>query len=351
MSLLAVVATFLVTSALILLLRPIATAIGLVDVPGGRKNHGAAIPLVGGLCMSVGLGCGAALLEQPPFWTPIMVGIYLLVLVGTIDDYFDLPPSVRLAVQSGVALLVVIASGICVTTLGEPLFFAVPLGPLAVPFTLLFIMTLINALNMADGIDGLAGGLALVALVSLALLGVGSDIFSLTLLLIAAVAAFLLFNVPLRFVRPLRTFMGDAGSTFLGFAIGTVGVALSQGDVPRLSPVTGLWLVAIPVFELFSSIVRRTQDGRSPLAPDHDHLHHVLMKNGLSRSATLGLILGLAAACACVGIVGRALDAPDGVMLIAWFLAGTVYFQCLRRPRVVGSLIRALPARSKVQSA
>ncbi|HET8696648.1 MAG TPA: MraY family glycosyltransferase, partial [Gammaproteobacteria bacterium] len=170
----------------------------------------------------------------------------------------------------------------------------------------------------------------------------------------AAVAAFLVSNIPLRWVKPIRTFMGDAGSTFLGLSIATIGVSLSQGAGPERSPVIGLWLVAVPVFELFCSIIRRVREGKSPLAPDHGHLHHVLIAGGLSRSATLAAILTLAATCAAIGTAGSMLRIPDGAMLIAWFAAGTAYYQALRRPAVLLDslmLLRASFARSKVQSA
>lgn len=350
-----VVLTFLITVLLLLTLRPLASAVGLVDLPGGRKTHGAPVPLIGGICMSIGLGFGAALIDHPPSWNAVLLGIYGLVVVGTIDDRFDLPPYVRLVAQSGMALFVIYGAGIQVASLGSPLFFAAPLGWLSVPFTLLFIMTLINAFNFTDGLDGLTGGLALISLISMAILGAGSDVFPLILLLIAALVGFLAFNFPLRSIQPVRTFMGDAGSTFVGLCIACIGIVLSQGAAETTrTPVMGLWLVAIPVFELFCSILRRTREGKSPLEPDHGHLHHVLVAAGLSRRATLVAILALACVCAAVGIVGSALRISDGVMLIVWFAAGTVYYRLLRRSAAVTELVqslRVLHARLKVGAA
>ena len=346
--------TFMVTLVFLLILRPVAAAVGLVDVPGGRKTHDAPVPLIGGICMSLGLGFGAALFPHPSFWNPMLLGIYLLVVVGTIDDRFDLTPNVRLVAQMCAALLVIYGAEIRITDLGSPLFFPAPLGALSVPFTLLFIMALINAFNFADGIDGLAGGLALISLSAMALLAGGTDVLPLILMLMGAVGAFLVSNLPLRCVQPIRTFMGDAGSTFLGLSIATVGVWWSEGTALHRSPVIGLWLVAVPVFDLFCSIIRRVREGQSPLAPDHGHLHHVLIVNGLSRSATLAVILVLAAACAAIGIAAAVLRLPDGVMLMAWFAAGTAYYQLLRRPVLVLDalvLLRAVAASSKVQSA
>lgn len=340
----------MVTLVLLHLLRPLAAAAGFVDLPGGRKTHEGPVPLIGGICMSLGLGFGAAFSPHPAYWDPALIGLYLLVVVGTIDDLVEIRASVRLAAQCCAALVVVFASGVQVTSLGSPVFFLAPLGIMSLPFTLLFIMTLTNAFNMVDGTDGLAGGIALVSLLSMAIVGIGTDVFWLILLLVAVVSAFLLLNLPLRFIRPFRTFMGDAGSTFLGLATGTVGICLSQGPVPRLSPVIGLWLVTVPVFELFCSIIRRVRDGASPLAPDHGHLHHLLLARGLSRGATLALMLVLATAGAAFGIAGHVLGVPDGLMLIVWFGSGIAYFRMLRRPATLDALLARTGVRA-VESA
>jgi UDP-GlcNAc:undecaprenyl-phosphate GlcNAc-1-phosphate transferase len=347
MNFLAVLLAFMATLVLLHILRPLAAAAGFVDVPGGRKTHEGPVPLIGGICMSLGLGFGAAFVHHPAYWDPALIGIYLLVVVGTIDDLRDIGPNVRLVAQCCAALVVVFASGVQVTSLGSPVFFLAPLGIMSAPFTLLFIMTLTNAFNMVDGTDGLAGGLAFISLISMGILAVGTDVFWLIWLLVAVVGAFLLLNLPLRFIQPFRTFMGDAGSTFLGLSIGTVGICLSQGAQPRLSPVIGLWLVAVPVFELFCSIIRRVRDGKSPLAPDHGHLHHLLINGGLSRGVTLVLMLALAAVCAAIGIAGHVLRVPDGLMLIVWFAGGVAYFRMLRRPAVV---LDALLARTGVRA-
>ena len=143
-------------------------------------------------------------------------------------------------------------------------------------------------------------------------------------------------------MQPVRTFMGDAGSTFLGLAIASIGVWLSQGVEPRVSPVVGLWFVAVPVFDLFSTIIRRAAEGKSPFAPDHGHLHHVLVDSGLSRRATLSWMLILAGICVVIGVLGDRFDVPDGVMLIGWFVAGTVYYQMLRNPKVIVALIEGV---------
>jgi len=331
---------FVVTVLFMFALRPVAQSFGLIDVPGGRKRHGAAVPVIGGIAMSIGLAVGSAIVAHPVSWKPVMIGVYLLVFVGTIDDRFDLPANVRLIAQSCAALLVTVASGIVATRLGEFVGLQVGLGFLSMPFTILFVLAIVNAFNLIDGLDGLAGGLALLALAVMSFLSASTPLFPLVMVAASVVGGYLLFNLPLGVNEPVRSFMGDAGSTALGLIIAAVGLYLSQGAAPVMSPVVGLWLVAVPVFDLFSTILRRLLTKRSPFSPDRGHLHHVLLDNGLSRRSTLILMLGLAVAFAAVGVLGHLLDVPDDVMLPLWLGAGVLYYQILCFPRGVIAAVR-----------
>jgi len=316
-------------------LRPVAVALGLVDMPGGRKRHGAVVPVIGGIAMSIGLGVGSFLVVYPPFWTPVLLAIYLLVVVGTIDDRFDLPANVRLIAQTCAALLVVFASDIVVTQLGEIVRHPIALGVLSVPFTILFVVTVVNAFNLIDGIDGLAGGLALLSLSMMALVSFGTPFFVVTAVASSVVAGFLLFNLPIGFNAPVRSFMGDAGSTVLGLIVAVSGIYLSQGAHPRISPAIGLWFVAVPAFDLFSAFLRRILSGRSPFLADHEHLHHKLADSGLSQRATLGVMLTLAAAFAAIGLIGHLwIPRADGLMVLLWFVALALYYQLIRYPEL-----------------
>jgi UDP-GlcNAc:undecaprenyl-phosphate GlcNAc-1-phosphate transferase len=259
----------------------------------------------------------------------------LLVVVGTIDDRFDLPANVRLIAQSCAALLVAFASGIVATRLGEYVGLQLALGVFSVPFTILFVVTLVNAFNLIDGLDGLSGGLAFLALAVMAIMSVSTPLFAVVLVAASVLGGYLLFNLPLGVNKPVRAFMGDAGSTSLGLIVATFGIYVSQGSTPVLSPVAGLWLVAVPVFDLFAMIVRRLLRKRSPFEGDRGHLHHMLHDNGLSRRSTLVFMLGLAASFAAIGIAGQLLGIGDGVMLVLWLTAGVFYYQLLRFPRAI----------------
>lgn len=341
-SIVAVSMAFLVTVLFMLVLRPVAEALQLLDHPGGRKRHDGPIPLIGGIAMCIGLTFGMVLTEQPTIWAPIALAIYLLVVVGTVDDRFDLPPRVKLIGQACSALLVVFAADLVVRDLGAPFFYPVALGPFSEIFTILFVITLINAFNVVDGIDGLAGGLAFLALIALAIVGIDTNLLTLVLILVAVVAGFLLFNLPLKLNRGVHAFMGDAGSTFLGLVIAAIGIELSQGTTAVMSPSIGLWFIAVPVFDLFSAAVRRVLRGKSPFAPDHEHLHHALIMAGLSRRETLVFMLSAAVVFSMVGLAGREAHVPDGVMVAFWMAANVLYYQAMRRPDLVRRTVRAV---------
>lgn len=323
----------IVTVLFMFTLRPVAVEVGLVDVPGGRKRHDTRVPLIGGIAMAVGLGFGSSLVGAPVFWNSVLLGVYLLVAVGTVDDRYELPPNVRLIAQSCAAMLVVFGAELAVTDLGSPLFFDLPLGAFSIIFSILFIVTVISAFNVIDGLDGLAGGIAFIALAAGSVMAAGSELLILFVLLLAVIAGFLIFNLPLPFNRPVRVFMGDAGSTSLGLAIAALGIALSQAPESRMAPVVGLWLIAVPVYDLFSAIARRLIARRSVFEPDHHHLHHVLIEQGFSQRGALVLMLSLAFVFASIGLAGHLGRVPDGVMLIGWLGGGVAYYHMMPRWR------------------
>ena len=191
------------------------------------------------------------------------------------------------------------------------------------PFTVVSIVALINAFNMLDGLDGLAGGAGLVALGGIMM--VSSQGGAASTLLIAgsmfgAVAAFLLFNLPMRLNRAVRTFMGDAGSTLLGFLIAGLSLALVQSDGVALSPILVVWMMPIPIFELFTSTARRIVRGLPPTQADSDHFHHLLVAAGLSVRAICTLYLVVSVACCAFGIWAYGSDVPEPLLFVGFCL-------------------------------
>lgn len=326
------IAAFLVASTLLLALRPLAVAIGLVDKPGGRKTHHGEIPVIGGISMFAGLvlaGLGGEQLGHHGI--ALLVAAAFMVFLGVLDDRFGLPPRIRLLAHTSAAAGLVYGTGFQVTDLGNILGTGpVVLGPLALPFTILACVALINAFNMLDGLDGLAGGVALVAFAAVATIAVGAGAPTMLLIsssMVGSLVAFLIFNVPARFNRPVRTFMGDAGSTLLGFMLAGVGLTLIQPTKAAMDPVIILWFTPIPIFELFTTTVRRVLSGVSPTMADSNHSHHKLLNAGFSVRVIFAIYLAVSIGCAAVAVHATRSPVADP-LLFARFVAAFVIWTC-----------------------
>jgi UDP-GlcNAc:undecaprenyl-phosphate/decaprenyl-phosphate GlcNAc-1-phosphate transferase len=336
-------ACFFATLLAMAALRPVAVAIELVDKPGGRKTHRGEIPVVGGLAMFLGCVFGIGLLLPNPFITaPLLSASALVVLVGMLDDRFEISPYARLTAHLVAALLALMTtSDLAITTLGSPF------GPSPVvfsdlagaAFTCVAIVGAINAFNMLDGMDGLAGTMAFIALVALTILAnmIGDGaVAGAAFVVSGAIAAFLFFNIPAKFNRRFRCFMGDAGSTLLGFLLACMCIAVSQGDVgAHISPTTTLWLVGIPLFELMWTTLRRALQGKSPFRPDRAHFHHKLLDAGFGVRGAFFVLAIIGTALALIGIAIEVFAIPDAISFALWLLSGLTMIFLMHNARVL----------------
>ena len=319
------VIAFMVTVLSILVFRPVANAIGLIDKPGGRKQHQGNVPVMGGLCMFLGLFVALPLVDPAIYGqTQFLLGAAVLVLVGAVDDRFDLPPRTRLIAQATAGLILCSGAGLTADHLGAIFFMSdVDLGPFSTLFTLLVVMSAINAFNFLDGMDGLAAGVALSACVSTAIAALiaGSDVgLTLAVMSIAVLFGFLVFNFPTSLNRGVRTFMGDAGATMLGFIVVWLGLRISNGPDAFVPAVAALWIAALPISDFFNSFVRRVYRGQSPMKADREHVHHYLQRAGLTDRQVMATMTTLSLLLGVFGIVAHKAGMPDGVLFIG-FLA------------------------------
>jgi len=321
----------LATTLFMFALRPIARVLGLIDEPGGRKAHIGNIPVIGGLAMLVGIMVGGVIgAGHVGNFSYFLTCAVILVVIGALDDRFDLPPSVRLMAQICAALIMIYGANLEVRDLGAVIGLrTLELGWFAPIFSALIVVTAINAFNMFDGSDGVAGIQSLMALVFFGFVCiVGGNFIALPLImiLIGSVFGFLIFNWPSNRTRNVRTFMGDAGSTMLGFALAWVSVDLSQGPSRVLTPIVALWIFALPIFDFFSNMIRRLRIGRSPFHADSEHLHHVLRRFGLSSRRVAQTILVVSALLASIGVASFLNGVNDMVLLVGWLTIGAIYF-------------------------
>ncbi len=316
---------FAVTVAFMVALRPLAKNLGLVDRPGGRKSHVGDVPIIGGLAMFIGIFSGMVVLGIASSTTVGLVfSFFLLVLIGAFDDKYAVPPMIRVLVQVASILIMAYGTGMFLESLGDPFGLGeIKLGAFTLVATLIVAITVVNAYNLVDGVDGLAAILALIALFAVSIVG-GMSAMSTSIALIVAgsIFGFLIFNFPVIANRKIRSFMGDAGSTLLGFTIFWVTLGVSQGSEAIISPVVGLWFASIPIYDCLTCFIRRTLSGKSPFQPGRDHFHHTLKRGGFGVRQTLAILAGLQLVYASIAVTAHFYGIPDVVLFAAWSFLG-----------------------------
>jgi len=320
------------SAAGIVAMRRLALALGLVDRPDQRKQHLGEVPLVGGLAIFTGMLAGAACYGVFGGFERSLLGTAaVLALLGALDDRFGLSVRDRLLIQTIAILTVIASTGVYIHTLGHIFGHDVVLGWLGVPMTVLAVIGLVNAFNMMDGIDGLAGSLTLVSIAAVILFASPTPLRGVIMLLALLAAAMLPYLVVnLGFVGG-KVFLGDAGSTLIGYLLAWVLIRLSQMPETHLSPVDVLWCVALPVLDTLAVMYRRMRAGQSPFKPDRGHIHHILQGAGLGPRATLAVLVVLAVGLASIGAIVSGVAHSAGVNLAAFCLILGVYMTTVMR--------------------
>lgn len=341
-------AGFGATALLIPPLGRIAPRLGLLDHPGGRKRHSGAVPLVGGIAMMAAfVACFFAfgLFRTVTVYLPAAAA--LMAVGGLLDDRHELGPVPKLGVQIVAALVLAQVGGALLVHLGELVRPGLlVLGALALPFSVFAIVGVMNAVNMADGIDGLAGGLSLVAALAFAWCAADAGKagpFWVALLLAGVLAGFLLYNLRWAPSRRASVFMGDSGSYAVGLVLAWIAITLAMGDKPALAPMTAVWILGIPLADTVVLMLRRILRGRWPFGADTGHLHHLLMRRGLSQVRVTWLLLVAAALMALAGIAAFRQEIPDYVMFYTYGALWIVLYvgtSFASRPRPAGEHAR-----------
>ncbi len=303
----------------------------MLDHPGARKIHTRPVPRGGGLGIYLGVVVAAVLLhgslDDSLFGVLILGGV--IVLLGLADDLRPLPWQLRLAVQTGCAIGFVVM---------KP-----PTGGWLVGAVEIFwIVGLVNAFNMLDNMDALSGGTACIAAAVTALAAAFSAAGSVQegailpcVMLMGGLLGFLWFNR-----SPARLFMGDAGSTFLGFFLG---IEVLQGTGGAVDT-TGAWLAALcilaaPWYDLVAVVALRLWQGKSPFHADKQHLSHRLVGLGLRPPAAVRVIHLLALASGLAGLVVLRLPGPAALLAavqlaVCWLAVALIeYFRWFQRPK------------------
>lgn len=303
-----------------------ATAVGWLDIPGGRHIHPKPIPRVGGI--AIWFGVILSLLVYFGF-DPRLYGIFLggtaFFALGLLDDIYNLSPPLKLLGQIAAAAIAIVF-GITISNLTNPLGGTLLLSPIwDVALTLFWILLVVNTVNFLDGLDGLAAGVSSIAAIALLVLSLLSIVNQPNTAVWAAIVAggaigFLVYNW-----HPARIFMGDAGSHFLGFMVASLAI-ISGGKVATAALVLGL-----PIMDLIWAVVRRLRQGRSPWSADREHLHHLLFDLGLGQRTVVGLLyllaIGFGAVALVIGTKAKLLTLGVVVLAMMGIIRLVLYFK------------------------
>lgn len=332
------------STAALFLFHALAPRLGLLDHPDDRRKvHRHSVAPVGGIAIFSALLVAMIIHGEPSIELGYgLLGGAVLVIVGLLDDRFDLGYRMRFLAQIIAAAILTLGAGIQLSSLGDLIGIGpLVLGPMAAPLTVFAIVGVINAFNMIDGIDGLAGSLVLIAITSLlvVLSPESSALAFLLPILIVAILPYLACNLEAPGFRGRKVFLGDAGSLLLGYMVAWSLIDVSQTP-GGIAPVSALWLVAIPLMDTFSVMGRRILRSSSPFKADRGHLHHLLTRvTGSTRKALL-IIVALAITLATFGLVANAIRIPEPTQFAIALLTFAAYLVLQTRIPAVYRLLK-----------
>ena len=289
----ALLTALLISFAATPFVKRLAHKMGAMDVPKDeRRMHKKPIARMGGLAIFLGF-LVAALLFAPMGvqLRGVILGATIIVVLGILDDIYALPAMPKFLVQI-MAALVAVYHGNVIQVLSNPnIFSSNPywvLGSLSIPFSVLWIVAITNAVNLIDGLDGLAVGVATISALTMlviAMLVSEGGVAILMAALAGACIGFMPYNL-----NPAKIFMGDTGSTFLGFVLATMSIQGLFKSYAIISFAVPFLMLGLPIFDTCFAILRRLSKGQNPMSPDRSHVHHRLIDMGMNQKQAVAIL-------------------------------------------------------------
>ncbi|MGD0153004.1 MAG: MraY family glycosyltransferase [Thermacetogeniaceae bacterium] len=294
-----VLLAFAVPLLLTPLVKKLALIAGAVDMPGPRKVHTRPVPCWGGLGIYLGFAVAILVAVLPLYREGVLhrevlgllAGGLVILVVGMIDDWKEIPPIAKLIGQIAAAV-VAVSFGIRVPFVSNPFGGVMPLGSLSsIIMTIAWLVGITNALNLVDGLDGLAAGIAAISAGTVAVVSFSQGMplaGACSLFLGASALGFLPYNW-----HPARIFMKDAGAMFLGFTLASVAAIGLTKSATAFSLILPILILGIPISDMLLAIIRRLMRGQNIMTADREHIHHRLLDLGLTHSQTVLAIYGV----------------------------------------------------------
>ena len=332
-----IIAAFAVAAVLSYFFTPpvknFAHKVGAIDVPkDARRMHKKPIPRLGGLAIYGGFLCSILIFGQlDETMLCVLLGAAIIVALGIFDDVLALGAKLKFVVQ-----IVAAAIPVCIGDLQIGLFTNlnplsdtpfVHLGILAVPVTIIWIVGITNAVNLIDGLDGLAVGvssIAAITMLAVALLTGNMPIAITMAALAGACIGFMPYNL-----NPAKIFMGDTGSTFLGYMLATVSIMGLFKFYAVISFAVPFLILGLPIFDTANAIIRRVAAGRSPMSPDRGHVHHKLIDMGFSQKQAVAILYAISATLGLTAVVLTSSGEVKAIVLLLAVLAAILVGACI----------------------
>ena len=332
-----IIAAFAVAAVLSYFFTPpvknFAHKVGAIDVPkDARRMHKKPIPRLGGLAIYGGFLCSILIFGQlDETMLCVLLGAAIIVALGIFDDVLALGAKLKFVVQ-----IVAAAIPVCIGDLQIGLFTNlnplsdtpfVHLGILAVPVTIIWIVGITNAVNLIDGLDGLAVGvssIAAITMLAVALLTGNMPIAITMAALAGACIGFMPYNL-----NPAKIFMGDTGSTFLGYMLATVSIMGLFKFYAVISFAVPFLILGLPIFDTANAIIRRVAAGRSPMSPDRGHVHHKLIDMGFNQKQAVAILYAISAPLGLTAVVLTSSGEVKAIVLLLAVLAAILVGACI----------------------
>ena len=294
---------FAITLVTTPLAKKISIKVGAIDYPKDRGVHKKPMPRMGGISIVLGFIITVLMLYrfEPTMnlrqFAGFVVGALIIVILGVLDDMKNLPAKLKFCVQI-VAGLIVIFSGTRINVVLWPV--TAYLQTLSIPITLIWIVGVTNAVNLIDGLDGLAAGVSSIAAICIMVLCIMTGT-STAVMLTAALAGACMGFLPRNF-NPAEIFMGDTGSTFLGFVLAVSSIFGVFKGYALLAVVVSMLCLGLPIFDTIFAMLRRIAKHQPIMSPDRGHLHHRLIDRGFSQRQAVLILYGISLLCGLFAI-------------------------------------------------
>lgn len=296
-------------------IKKIAFMIGAIDKPDNRKVHKKIMPRLGGLAIYIAFMIAAiASLEMTWDMLGILIGGTVIVIIGVLDDKYQLPAKVKLLGQIFAACILVVFD-IRIEWVNNPFGGYYYLDLLSVPLTIFWVISFTNVVNLIDGLDGLAAGVSAIASITIILVSIQMGYYHIAVMtaaLAGGIIGFIRYNF-----NPATIFMGDTGSMFIGYMLAAISVYGAVKTAATVALVVPAIALGLPIMDTAFAIMRRYTNGRPIFQPDKGHLHHRLLAMGMNQKQAVLLMYAITAALGIAAVLWAEFDGFYAALIIA----------------------------------